>query len=170
MTHVAANPLEQLMFAARTPALVITLICMHGDMDAYSRAAVSFPLTAQGHDEAGRLVRLVEQLMEETKANPHHWYSRIDHLLDHYAQECAEQLGLDEAFVKEHLAQLLTHDSTHQEYTATPMAYFIERFDADGRVTRALFPDYYNPGQQVGIRCQDGLLPSFYPEEAWPTA
>lgn len=169
MQQPVANPLDAMIFAERAPAIVLTLICMHGDNDAYSRAAISFPRTQEGHAAAGRLVLLVEQLLTDTRDNQFHWYSSIEHMLEDYVEECAEKLDLDEGFVKEHLTKLLTHDSTYQDYTAKPMAYFIERFDPDGGVSRAMFPDHYNPGQLVGIRCYDGLLPSFYPEEAWPT-
>lgn len=160
LTPNPALSLAQLVFVSRQPGIVITVINMHGDADAYTRHAVTFPLTAAGRADADQLLSLLEQLPTAMgpQCNSHR----------EYLYECLEDdLGFPLAFLEKNLAEIVVHDCTYQDYFAQPLAYMVEVYSATGSVGRAQFPDY--DGTLCGLRCFDGRRAKFYEEAAWPT-
>ena len=163
MSQVVPDMFDQLIFAPRAPGIVVTLIVMHGDNDALTRHATEFANSDEGKRQAGKLLTVLEAFPEllERHDNP---FNRED-----LKEELEDEYEIDDAFWSRHIMPFLEHDTTYTDNYAKPMAYFVEMFDDAGGVQRAQFLDYYNPQQMVGLRCYGSLLPSFYPEAAWPT-
>lgn len=160
---IAPNPtlsLDQLVFAKRQPGIVITAINMHGDTDAYTRHAATFPLTDAGRADANQLLRLLEQLPEamgeQCDSNREYLYESIE-----------DDLGIPLEFLEKYLVEIVIHDCTYHYYFAKLMAYMVEVYDEAGGVQRAQFPDW--DGTICGMRCFGGLMSKFYEEAAWPT-
>jgi hypothetical protein len=160
MTTAVPASLSEFVFAPRAPGIVITLITMHGDTDAYTRQAATFPLTDAGRAEADQLLRVIEYLPTELG-------EQCEYTREFLYEQLEESLGLPVEFFVKHLNDLLPHDCTYQDYYAKPMAYLVDIYDEAGGVQRAQFKDYY--GDTTGMRCFGSLLPRFYPEAAWPT-
>lgn len=161
MTAASTTPLfSKLVFAPRQAGIVITLITMHGDADAYTRHAAAFPATEAGKADAEKLLRIIEALPEEM--GPQCGYSR-----EFLYEQLEENLDVPLEFLEKHLAEMLTPDSTCQDYFAQPRAYMVDVYDEAGVAQRAQFTDHY--GVKAGLRCFGSWMSSFYEEAAWPT-
>jgi hypothetical protein len=150
----------KLVFASRQPGIVVTLINMHGDADAYTRHAATFPLTDAGRAEAEKLLRVLERLPVEMGEQC--MYTR-----EFLYEQLEEELEIPLDFLEKHLAELVTQDCTYPDYFAQPKAYMVDIYDEAGVARRAQFTDHY--GGQAGLRCFGTLMASFYEEAAWPT-
>lgn len=160
MTAATPPSLSQFVFAPRAPGIVITLITMHGDADAYTRQAATFPLTEAGRAEADQLLRVIERL--PTELGECCGYTR-----EFLYEELEESLEIPVEFFVKHLNEMLPQDCTYPDYYAKPKAYLVDVYDEAGGVQRAQFTDHY--GVTAGLRCFGSLMSSFYEEAAWPT-
>lgn len=161
MTAAPSTPLlSKLVFAQRQPGIVITVINMHGDTDAYTRHAAAFPPTDAGKADAEQLLRIIEALPDEMGEQCSYTREFLYEMLE-------ENLDVPLEFLEKYLAEIVIHDCTYQDYFARPMAYMVDVYDQAGVAKRAQFTDYY--GAQTGLRCFGSLMSSFYEEAAWPT-
>ncbi len=137
-----------LPWKAALPGICVTLINMHGDADAFTLHTTQFPLTADGREDATQLMRVLELLPGVTgRGTP------VD--IESVVEAIAKRLQLAPPAVSvltRQLTDLVLTDCTDDDSATSPVAYFVEKCDFDGVMSRAQFPDIDGSGEIVGFR------------------
>jgi hypothetical protein len=133
MTSLPSLPsFPQHLFAPLARGITVTLICMHGDADAFTTHSSKFPLTDDGRARAAFLLSALELLPDEVARDRE---ASLETLCD----ALASRLQCDAAPLVPLLNPLVRTDCRFDDYTAMPVGYVVEQCDEHSRVTRAVF-------------------------------
>lgn len=134
MPNPLPHPLSfsALQFAPRAPAIVVTLINMHGDADAFTTHPVMFAPTEAGREQAAFLLQALELLPDVVARDR-------GACLEAMCARLAPKLGCAEERLVGLLEPLVRTDCRFDDFAAMPVAYTVELCDNESRVTRARF-------------------------------
>lgn len=144
------------------PGICVTLINMHGDADAFTLHTATFPLTADGREDAAQLLRVLEHLPAVVGRDP---TASLEAMCDSLADRLKLTPAATTALVKQ-LSDMVRTDCTYTDNAASPVAYFVDMCDFHGVLSRAQFPDIDGSGEMVGFRqLASTVAPEFF--SAW---
>jgi hypothetical protein len=141
--------------AAASQGIVVTLMNMHGDADAFTTHSRTFPLTEGGVAAAETLLRAFDHLSGIVSSNR-------EACLEDICAKLSPKVGVDEEALCKMLDTFIQCDVQCDDYLAKPVAYRFSVTDADG--TRyALYPGHKGA---VRYKALASTHPSYFQEWA----